>query len=52
MQTGEVRERNLTGTKFSMDFPIINEKFTGVKNRYGYSQVVDSTASSTSGKRV
>ncbi|XP_059458445.1 carotenoid 9,10(9',10')-cleavage dioxygenase 1-like [Corylus avellana] len=49
MQTGEVRERNLTGTKFSMDFPIINENFIGVKSRYGYTQVVDSTASSTSG---
>jgi carotenoid cleavage dioxygenase-like enzyme len=52
MQTGEVRERNLTGTKFSMDFPIINEHFTGVQNRFGYTQVVDSIASSTSGKRV
>lgn len=33
MQTGEVRERNLTGTEFSMDFPIVNGNFTGVKNR-------------------
>ncbi|KAF5456485.1 hypothetical protein F2P56_025964 [Juglans regia] len=49
MQTGEVRERNLTGTEFSMDFPIINGNFTRVKNRYGYTQVVDSIASSTSG---
>ncbi|XP_062153962.1 carotenoid 9,10(9',10')-cleavage dioxygenase 1-like isoform X3 [Alnus glutinosa] len=49
MQTGEVRERNLIGTKFSMDFPIINEHFTGVQNRFGYTQVVDSIASSTSG---
>ncbi|KAM3735675.1 hypothetical protein ACB098_10G104500 [Castanea mollissima] len=30
MQTGEVRERNLTGTEFSMDFPMINENFTGL----------------------
>ncbi|KAK7850270.1 carotenoid 9, partial [Quercus suber] len=49
MQTGEVRERNLTGTEFSMDFPMINENFTGIKNKYGYTQVVDSIASSTSG---
>ncbi|KAF5456481.1 hypothetical protein F2P56_025963 [Juglans regia] len=49
MQTGEVRERNLTATEFSMEFPIINGNFTGVKNKYGYTQVVDSIASSTSG---
>ncbi|KAK2970507.1 hypothetical protein RJ640_012250 [Escallonia rubra] len=49
MATGEVIERNLTGTEFSMDFPMINENVMGVKNKYGYSQVVDSTASSTSG---
>ncbi|KAK2970502.1 hypothetical protein RJ640_013574 [Escallonia rubra] len=49
MTTGEVVERNLTGTEFSMDFPMINENVMGVKNQYGYSQVVDSTASSTSG---
>ena len=49
MQTGEVRERNLTGIEFSLDFPKINGNFTGVKNKYGYAQVVDSVASSTSG---
>jgi carotenoid cleavage dioxygenase-like enzyme len=49
MQTGQVRERNLTGTQFSMDFPIINPDFTGLQNRYGYTQVLDSIASSTSG---
>ncbi|KAM4086461.1 hypothetical protein ACJW30_10G103100 [Castanea mollissima] len=49
MKTGEVRERNLTGTEFSMDFPIINGNFTGLKNKYGNTQVVDSIASSTAG---
>ncbi|KAM3735676.1 hypothetical protein ACB098_10G104600 [Castanea mollissima] len=49
MKTGEVRERNLTGTEFSMDFPIINGNFTGLKNKYGNIQVVDSIASSTAG---
>ncbi|KAM3735674.1 hypothetical protein ACB098_10G104500 [Castanea mollissima] len=49
MQTGEVRERNLTGTEFSMDFPMINENFTGINNKYGYTQVIDSIASSISG---
>ncbi|KAH7524180.1 hypothetical protein FEM48_Zijuj06G0091800 [Ziziphus jujuba var. spinosa] len=49
MKTGQVTERNLTGTEFSMDFPMINGNFTGLKNRFGYTQVVDSIASSTSG---
>jgi carotenoid cleavage dioxygenase-like enzyme len=51
-RTGQVRERNLSGTEFSLDFPIINPNFTGVKNSYGYTQVVDSLASSTSGIRI
>ncbi|KAM1022451.1 hypothetical protein ACFX13_044098 [Malus domestica] len=32
-----------------MDFSMINGAFSGVKNRYGYAQVVDSVASSASG---
>ncbi|KAK0572200.1 hypothetical protein LWI29_027734 [Acer saccharum] len=49
MQTGEVKERNLIGTEFSMDFPMINGDYTGLKNKYGYTQIVDSKASSASG---
>ncbi|KAJ7958565.1 carotenoid 9,10(9',10')-cleavage dioxygenase 1-like [Quillaja saponaria] len=49
MKTGDVKERNLTGTEFSMDFPVINGNFTGLKNKYGYTQVVNSTVSSSSG---
>ncbi|KAJ6732502.1 BETA-CAROTENE DIOXYGENASE [Salix purpurea] len=49
MNTGDVRERFLTGTEFSMDFPMIHGDFTGVKNKYGYTQVNDSNASSDSG---
>ncbi|XP_030543072.1 carotenoid 9,10(9',10')-cleavage dioxygenase 1-like [Rhodamnia argentea] len=49
MKTGKAKERNLTGTKYSMDFPMINSNFAGLKNRYGYTQVVDSSASSISG---
>ncbi|KAF9662256.1 hypothetical protein SADUNF_Sadunf18G0034200 [Salix dunnii] len=48
MNTGDVRERFLTGTEFSMDFPMIQGDFTGVKNKYGYTQVTDSNASSDS----
>ncbi|XP_051151594.1 carotenoid 9,10(9',10')-cleavage dioxygenase 1-like isoform X2 [Andrographis paniculata] len=49
MKTGEVTEGYLTGTEFSMDFPLINPSFTGLKNRYAYTQVVDSSASSAAG---
>ncbi|KAI3706784.1 hypothetical protein L6452_24750 [Arctium lappa] len=48
MKTGEVKERYLTGTTHSMDFPMINEHFIGLKNKYGYAQVVDLNASSIS----
>lgn len=49
MKTGEVMERNLTSKEYSMDFPFINGCFTGVKNKYGYCQVVDADASSIAG---
>ncbi|KAL0394080.1 UNVERIFIED_CONTAM: Carotenoid 9,10(9',10')-cleavage dioxygenase 1 [Sesamum latifolium] len=49
MLTGEVAEKNLTGAEYSMDFPIVNEKYIGKKNKFGYTQVVDSDASSMSG---
>nr|XP_016482180.1 PREDICTED: carotenoid 9,10(9',10')-cleavage dioxygenase 1-like isoform X2 [Nicotiana tabacum] len=48
MRTGEVKEKNAT-TEFSMEFPVINEKFVGLRNRFGYLQVVDLEASSISG---
>ncbi|XP_059639103.1 carotenoid 9,10(9',10')-cleavage dioxygenase 1-like, partial [Cornus florida] len=47
--SGEVKEKNLTGTEIAMDFPMINENFVGAKNKYGYTQLVDSCASSASG---
>jgi carotenoid cleavage dioxygenase len=49
MKTGDVKERYLTRTEFSMNFPMINGDFTGVKNKYGYTQVIDCSASSDSG---
>ncbi|KAI3468214.1 hypothetical protein Pfo_024877 [Paulownia fortunei] len=49
MHTGEVAEKNLTGTEYSMDFPMINEKYSGNKNKFGYTQVINSNASSKSG---
>ncbi|KAL5788531.1 hypothetical protein ACOSP7_005480 [Xanthoceras sorbifolium] len=32
-----------------MDFPVINAGYTGIENKYGYTQIADSTASSASG---
>ncbi|KAL6212556.1 hypothetical protein ACLB2K_017774 [Fragaria x ananassa] len=49
MLSGEVEERKLTGSEYSMDFPFINEQFTGLKHKYGYTQVIDSRASSLCG---
>ncbi|XP_022731766.1 carotenoid 9,10(9',10')-cleavage dioxygenase 1-like [Durio zibethinus] len=49
MRTGDIKERNLTGSEFPMDFPIINKACVGVKNKYGYCQVRDCIASSASG---
>ncbi|KAK4419960.1 Carotenoid 9,10(9',10')-cleavage dioxygenase 1 [Sesamum alatum] len=49
MLTGEVAEKNLTGAEYSMDFPVIHETYIGKKNKFGYTQVVDSNASSIAG---
>ncbi|KAJ6924569.1 carotenoid 9,10(9',10')-cleavage dioxygenase 1-like [Populus alba x Populus x berolinensis] len=49
MKTGEVTERNLTGTKFSLEFPMINPSFSGFKNKFGYTQMVHKPASISSG---
>ncbi|WVZ18497.1 hypothetical protein V8G54_005819 [Vigna mungo] len=45
MKSGEVKEKYLTGPEQYMDFPMINASFTGIKNRYAYTQVVDPTES-------
>lgn len=49
MNTGEVKQKIVTGTHFSMEFPMINQSFVGVRNKFGYTQVVDSQASSIAG---
>jgi len=50
METGEVKERNQTGTQLSIEFPMINPNFNGVKNKFGYAQTVHGLASATSGQ--
>ncbi|XP_006359776.1 carotenoid 9,10(9',10')-cleavage dioxygenase 1-like [Solanum tuberosum] len=50
MKTGEIKEKkNLSGDEFAMEFPIINEKFSGFRNKFAYLQVVESTELSGSG---
>ncbi|XP_061367389.1 carotenoid 9,10(9',10')-cleavage dioxygenase 1-like [Gastrolobium bilobum] len=45
MKNGEVKEKYLTAPQQFMDFPLIHPSFTGIKNRYGYTQVIDPIAS-------
>ncbi|KAI4354023.1 hypothetical protein L6164_002924 [Bauhinia variegata] len=52
MQTGEVKEKFLTGEQYLLDFPLINENFTGIRNKYGYAQVVDPTGSIAAGTPI
>ena len=52
MKSGEVKEKYLTGPEKFMDFPVINASFTGIKNRYGYTQVVDPAASYSAGNSL
>nr|CAD1834434.1 unnamed protein product [Ananas comosus var. bracteatus] len=47
LRTGGFSGRYLTGFDSSMNFPVINDRFTGLYHKYGYAQVVDSVASST-----
>ncbi|KAI5586391.1 hypothetical protein BDE02_06G209000 [Populus trichocarpa] len=49
METGEVKERNLTGTELCMEFPMINPSLNDLKNKFGYTQIVHEPASSSSG---
>lgn len=49
MKTGEVAETNLTGAKYSMEFPMINETYNGRRNKYGYTKVVNPKLSTISG---
>ncbi|KAI4380905.1 hypothetical protein MLD38_007041 [Melastoma candidum] len=49
MVTQQVKEGYVSGTDVSMDYPFINDNFVGLKNKYGYTQVVNSEASSEAG---
>ncbi|KAL0311964.1 UNVERIFIED_CONTAM: Carotenoid 9,10(9',10')-cleavage dioxygenase 1 [Sesamum radiatum] len=49
IKTGQVKEKYLVAPDFALDFPFINHNFTGLENKYAYTQVVDSAASSAAG---
>ncbi|OEL32758.1 Carotenoid 9,10(9',10')-cleavage dioxygenase 1 [Dichanthelium oligosanthes] len=49
MQSGATNEGYITSEKVAMDFAVINDKFIGIRNKYGYAQVVDSLATSKTG---
>ncbi|KAL6006139.1 hypothetical protein ACLOJK_040185 [Asimina triloba] len=49
MNTGTVEEGYLTGLDFALDFPVINDTFMGIKNKYCYTQVLDTEQSSDTG---
>jgi carotenoid cleavage dioxygenase-like enzyme len=42
LKTKSVSGEYLTGTEFSLEFPIINNQYTGLQHSYAYAQVVDS----------
>ncbi|CAD6337583.1 unnamed protein product [Miscanthus lutarioriparius] len=49
LENGSVHEGYITCEKVAMDFPVINDKFIGIQNKYGYAQVADSLATSKTG---
>ncbi|CAL5046174.1 unnamed protein product [Urochloa decumbens] len=49
LESGTTNECYITSEKVAMDFPVINDKFTGIRNKYGYAQVADSLATSKTG---
>ncbi|KAK1290367.1 Carotenoid 9,10(9',10')-cleavage dioxygenase [Acorus calamus] len=53
MRTGVVvKEGHLTRNDVAMDFPVVNNRFMGLKNKFAYAQVVDSMQSSNMGLPV
>ncbi|RLM54222.1 hypothetical protein C2845_PM10G03560 [Panicum miliaceum] len=49
LESGTANEGYITSENVAMDFPVINDKFIGIRNKYGYAQVVDSLATSKTG---
>jgi carotenoid cleavage dioxygenase-like enzyme len=47
--SGTTNKGYITSDEVAMNFPVINDKFIGIRNKYGYAQVVDSLATSKTG---
>lgn len=46
LKTKTVLGEYLTGTELSLEFPMINDQYTGVHQNYAYAQIVDSVTRS------
>jgi carotenoid cleavage dioxygenase len=42
LETKTISGKYLTGTEWSLEFPMINNYYTGVRHNYAYAQIVDS----------
>ncbi|CAM0954752.1 unnamed protein product [Alopecurus aequalis] len=49
LKTRTIACKYLTGTEVALEFPVINDKYVGLCNKYAYAQVVDSPASFAGG---
>ncbi|KAL6655771.1 hypothetical protein ACP70R_006597 [Stipagrostis hirtigluma subsp. patula] len=47
LKTKAVSGEYLTGTEFSLEFPMINNQYTGLRHSYAFTQIVDSLTSSS-----
>ncbi|KAJ1289263.1 hypothetical protein BS78_02G150900 [Paspalum vaginatum] len=47
LKTKSASGEYLTGTEFSLEFPVINNQYTGLQHNYAYAQVVASLTSSS-----
>lgn len=47
LETKAVSGEYLTGAEFSLEFPMINNHYTGLRHNYAYAQVVDSLTRSS-----
>ncbi|CAM0908153.1 unnamed protein product [Alopecurus aequalis] len=52
LKTRTVAEKYLTGMEVALEFPVINDKYVGLRHKYAYAQVIDSPASFAGGPGV
>jgi len=52
LKTRTVAGKYLTGKEVALEFPVINNKYVGLRHKYAYAQVVDSPASLAGGPGI